>query len=157
MTKVVKTASPAAIAALKQATKLWPKRSKKSDGLLPSAAHQKQNPKSDHNTGLAIDLTHDPANGVDCADIFEKLKKDKRVDYLIFNKKIWNSRTKIFGSRNRVYNGINPHSTHLHISIRPAFADDVSDWYPWVDKKLPQKVKAVCTCTTCPVHKKGTK
>ncbi len=52
---------------------------------MPSAAHQKQNPNSDHNTGLAVDLTHDPKHGIDCAEIFEKLKEDKRVDYLIFN------------------------------------------------------------------------
>jgi LAS superfamily LD-carboxypeptidase LdcB len=33
-----------------------------------------QNPNSDHNTGLAVDLTHDPHNGIDCGDIYEKLK-----------------------------------------------------------------------------------
>ena len=157
MTPVVKKASPAATAVLRQATKLWPKRKKASDGLLPSLAHQRQNPKSDHNTGLAIDLTHDPKNGVDCAVIYEQLKKDKRVAYLIFNKKIWNSKRKVFGSNDRVYTGVNPHTAHLHISIKPAFADDVSDWFGWYTPKLPPKVKAVCTCKTCPVHKKGTK
>ncbi len=89
MKPVVKKATPAAIAVLRQATALFPKRKKLSDGLLPSVAHQKQSPNSDHNTGLAVDLTHDPENGVDCAQIFEKLKEDKRVSYLIFNKKIW--------------------------------------------------------------------
>ena len=42
MKPVVKRATPAAIAVLRQATALWPKRKKASDGLLPSAAHIKQ-------------------------------------------------------------------------------------------------------------------
>ena len=57
MTAVVKKAQPACIALLRQATVKWPKRSKKSDGLLPSAAHIKQSPNSDHNTGFGVDLT----------------------------------------------------------------------------------------------------
>jgi len=89
MATVAKKATPAAIAVLRQATALRPKRKRASDGLLPSAAHLKASPTSDHNTGLAVDLTHDPKNGIDCAEIFEYLKTDKRVKYLIFNKKIW--------------------------------------------------------------------
>jgi hypothetical protein len=65
MKPVVKKATPAAIAVLRQATALRPKRGKASDGLLPSPAHQKQNPSSDHNTGFAVDVTHDPAFGID--------------------------------------------------------------------------------------------
>ena len=65
MTPVVKKATPAAIAVLRQATGLKPLRKKISDGLLPSAAHLNQNPDSDHNTGYAVDLTHDPVNGID--------------------------------------------------------------------------------------------
>jgi len=86
---IAKRATPAAIAVLRQATALYPKRNKLSDGLLPSSAHIKQSPNSDHNTGLAVDLTHDPKNGVDCVEIFEKLKEDARVKYLIFQGKIW--------------------------------------------------------------------
>jgi hypothetical protein len=44
MKRVAKVASPAAIAVLRQATALFPKRKKLSDGLLPSLAHQKVNP-----------------------------------------------------------------------------------------------------------------
>ncbi len=57
---------------------------------MPSSAHIKQNPNSDHNTGLAVDLTHDPDNGVDCKDIYKRLQDDRRVKYLIFSGKIWN-------------------------------------------------------------------
>jgi hypothetical protein len=161
--KVAKTASPAAIAVLRQATALWPKRKKLSDGLLPSLAHLKASPTSDHNTGLAVDLTHDPENGVDCAVIFEKLKEDKRVKYLIFNKKIWSREKKRLG--NRPYSGSNPHTKHLHISIEPDMAGDTSPWFWWMNQpKIVNQVKAklqpkpkkkvaepeICTC--CKVH-----
>jgi hypothetical protein len=141
MKPVVKKATPAAIAVLRQATALFPKRKKLSDGLLPSVAHQKQSPNSDHNTGLAVDLTHDPENGVDCAQIFEKLKEDKRVSYLIFNKKIWSRQYAKRG--NRPYSGSNPHTKHLHISIDPDMANDTSPWFWWMNQpKIVNQVKA---------------
>ena len=142
MKPLIKKATPAALAVLRQATALKPARKKASDGLLPSAAHIKQNPNSDHNTGLAVDLTHDPKNGIDCAEIFEKLKEDERVSYLIFNKKIW-SRAKA-KSGNRVYTGSNPHNKHLHISINANKSNDTSPWFWWMNQpKLINQVKAV--------------
>lgn len=130
MADVVKVASPAARAILSQATALRPKRNKASDGLLPSAAHQVQNPDSDHNLGLAADLTHDPANGIDCPDIFQRLKKDVRVSYLIHAGKIWSTARAKEGDR--PYTGANMHPHHLHISIKADKANDVSPWFPWL-------------------------
>lgn len=164
MKRVAKVASPAAIAVLRQATALFPKRKKLSDGLLPSAVHRKQNPNSDHNTGLAVDLTHDPENGVDCAELFEKLKEDERVSYLIFNKKIWSRKYAKQG--NRKYTGSNPHTKHLHISIDPAHASDTSPWFWWMNQpKIVNQVRAklqpkpkkkavvdIPVCTCCKVH-----
>jgi hypothetical protein len=63
MIPLARVAQPAAIAILRQATALYPKRLKASDGLLPSRAHVKQNPNSDHNSGFACDISHDPKNG----------------------------------------------------------------------------------------------
>jgi hypothetical protein len=160
---VAKKATPAAIAVLRQATALKPLRKKLSDGLLPSAAHQKQSPNSDHNTGYAVDLTHDPKNGIDCAEIFEKLKEDKRVKYLIFQGKIW-SRDKA-KQGNRRYTGSNPHNKHLHISINSTMGADTSPWFWWMNqpsivaqiaaKVVPVPAKKaykteVCTC--CKLH-----
>jgi hypothetical protein len=166
MKPVAKKATPAAIAVLRQATAIKPSRKKASDGLLPSAAHMKQSPDSDHNTGYAVDLTHDPESGVDCSDIFEKLKEDKRVKYLIFNKKIWSKDKARLG--NRPYTGSNPHTKHLHISINDGYGDDTSPWFWWMNqpkvvnqiianvKSVPVK-KAYKTevCTCCKLH--GTK
>jgi hypothetical protein len=75
MKPVVKKALPAAISVLRQATALVPKRKKASDGLLPSAAHIKANPNSDHNTGLAVDLTHDPKQVLTVPLFSRNLKK----------------------------------------------------------------------------------
>jgi hypothetical protein len=163
MKSVVKKATPAAIAVLRQATAISPLRMKASDGLLPSNAHLKQSPTSDHNTGLAVDLTHDPKNGIDCVAIFEKLKEDKRVSYLIFQGKIW-SREKA-SQGNRKYTGINSHSKHLHISIESTMATDTTPWFWWMNQpKIVNQVIAKVTptpakkayktevCTCCKVH-----
>ncbi len=144
MKPVVKAASPAAIALLRQATAHAPNRLKASDGLLPSAAHLKASPNSDHNTGLAVDLTHDPKNGIDCADIFDRLKSDDRVDYLIFRGRIW-SRGR-WHEGDRTYTGSNPHNKHLHVYIRATHANDTSPWFPWLGKpKALAKAKARLT------------
>ena len=161
--KLVKKATPAAIAVLRQATAISPLRMKASDGLLPSQAHIKQSPTSDHNTGHAVDLTHDPKNGIDCAEIFEKLKEDKRVKYLIFKGKIWSKEKSKLG--NRRYTGSNPHNKHLHISIESTMGADTSPWFWWMNQpKIVNQVIAKVTpvpakkayktevCTCCKVH-----
>lgn len=136
--KLAKTATPAAKAVLRQATALRPKRGKASDGLLPSMAHQKQSPSSDHNTGYAVDLTHDPAFGISGDDVFFELRKDKRVKYLIFKGQIWSAER---GARH--YDGSNPHNKHVHISIKDGHGDDTSPWFSWLGKPTTiNKVKA---------------
>jgi len=138
MKPVAKRATPAAIAVLRQATAIAPLRLKASDGLLPSKSHINQNPNSDHNTGYAVDLTHDKLGGIDCFLLFQKLQADPRVSYLIFQGKIW-SREK--GLRD--YTGPNKHNKHLHISIKDGCGDDTSPWFPWLGKpKAVNKVKA---------------
>jgi hypothetical protein len=166
MKSVVKKATPAAIAVLRQATAIAPSRMKASDGLLPSNAHLKQSPTSDHNTGFAVDLTHDPKHKIDCDDIFQKLKEDKRVKYLIFKGKIWSKERA--GEGDREYTGSNKHNKHLHISINEDMGKDTSPWFWWLNqpsivsqvaaKVVPVPAKKaykteVCTC--CKLH--GTK
>jgi len=136
--KLVKKATPAAIAVLRQATAIAPLRMKASDGLLPSKSHILQNPTSDHNTGLAVDLTHDKLAGIDCQDLFARLRVDRRVKYLIFKGRIWSQ-----DKGERAYTGSNPHNKHLHISIKETYAEDTSPWFPWLGTpKAMNKVKA---------------
>ena len=138
MKPVVKKATPAAIAVLRQATALFPKRNKASDGLLPSAAHLNQNPNSDHNTGFAVDLTHDSAFGINGHEVYEHLKSDKRVKYLIFKGRIWSAE-----KGDCDYTGANKHNKHVHISIKDNCGTDTSNWFPWLGKPTTiNKVKA---------------
>ncbi len=138
MKPVAKKATPAAIAVLRQATAIAPFRMKASDGLLPSKAHIHQNPNSDHNTGFAVDLTHDKLGGIDCFILFQKLQADPRVSYLIFQGKIWSKEKGL-----REYTGSNKHNKHLHISIKEGCGADTSPWFPWLGKpKAVNKVKA---------------
>ena len=138
---IAKRATPAAIAVLRQATALRPKRKKASDGLLPSAAHITQSPNSDHNTGYAVDLTHDPEHDIDCVKLFIELQEDKRVKYLIFQERIWSQAKGVLK-----YTGSNPHNKHLHISIKDGHGNDTSEWFPLLGKakivdKIVSKVK----------------
>lgn len=135
---IAKRPTPAALAVLRQATAHSPKRKKASDGLLPSAAHIKASPNSDHNTGFAVDLTHDPKHGIDCRDIYVELQKDKRVKYLIFKGKIWSKQ-----KGENEYTGSNKHDKHLHISIKDECGEDTSPWFTWLPKaKAINKVRA---------------
>ena len=139
MIPLARAAQPAAIAILRQATALYPKRLKASDGLLPSKAHINQNPNSDHNSGFACDLSHDPGAKLDCHIIYELFKKDPRVKYLIFSGRIWSPE-----KGERKYEGSNGHYKHLHISIKETAGTDTSSWFPWLgDATKLNKVKAV--------------
>ena len=138
MIPLAKKATPAAIAVLRQATALCPYRKKASDGLLPSAAHVKQNPNSDHNSGYGVDLTHDKLGGIDCFELFQKLRKDPRVKYLIFSGRIWSEE-----KGEHAYTGPNKHPHHIHISIKEGCGNDTSPWFPWLGPiKTIAKVKA---------------
>lgn len=113
-----------------------PNRSKASDGTIGDAAHASR--ASDHNphvkdgrTGVvtALDITHDPRNGVDAGVIAEAQKAhgDPRLKYIIWNRRIWNPSV---SSRWRAYTGANPHDKHVHISVRPEkkFYDEAAPW-----------------------------
>lgn len=121
--------APAAQAILTQATQLWPNRNRASDGTLGDPAHAAR--VSDHNPGHnglvhAADLTHDPANGVDCNVLAEQIKDDPRVKYVIWNRRIWNPSI----SRSwRPYTGSNPHDHHMHVSVTDAGENDASPWF----------------------------
>ena len=141
MRPLAKQATPAAVAALRQATRLWPKRRRTSDGLLPSKAHVLASPNSDHNDGYAFDLSHDPDNGVDCEEFFIRWRQDPRVDYLIFDGRIWSKRR-----GQRAYTGPNPHKSHIHCSLkRDGQAHlDTGSWFWWIlnKPKATAKIKA---------------
>ncbi len=117
----------AALQAFKDANRLWPNRKKASDGTLPSAEHLKQSPNSDHNTGEAFDITHDPSSGADGEKIAAMALEDPRVKYVIWNKRIFN---RVLGDKDwRPYTGSDPHTGHVHVSVIHEARDDARPWW----------------------------
>lgn len=118
---------------LAQINELSPNRSKISDGWLGDTAHAARH--SDHNPDSkgvvhAIDITNDPAHGIDGWALAMALTagKDHRVGYII-------SRGKIIAGESgpspwvpRSYHGANRHDHHTHISVRPDNGDDARPW-----------------------------
>lgn len=119
--------APACKKALADATLKWPTRNRASDGCCGDEKHRAR--KSDHNPDAsgyahAFDLTHDPANGVDCNVIAEQVKTDPRVTYVIWSGRIYKART----GKWETYTGPNKHNHHCHVSIHAYAREDLSPW-----------------------------
>ena len=118
------------ITLLTQVNVMAPRRSKASDGTIGDEAHATR--ASDHNPNgravvTALDITHDPKNGCNAGVIAEGLRasKNPRIKYVIWNRRIFSSTVSPW--RWRAYDGANPHTKHVHISVNDEMADD----YPW--------------------------
>lgn len=113
---------------------LAPGRDKSSDGAIGDAAHAAR--KSEHNPDAdgvvrALDITHDPASGVDTRQLAEQLRqsRDQRILYVISHGRIFSSAVAPWEWR--PYSGSNPHDRHMHVSVvaDPAwYDDDASAW-----------------------------
>ena len=113
-----------------------PGRNKASDGMIGDAAHASRD--SDHNPWLndtvrAIDVTHDPARGVD-ADVIARevaamLGKHPALGsgaYVIRNSRIIS--TDRLGEGWRPYGGSNPHDKHGHVSVGLTNYNSTAPW-----------------------------
>ena len=116
----------------KQINAAFPDRDKRSDGWIGDSRHSTT--KSDHNPAApsgvvrAIDVDSDlggPANNAHyLANQLRILgKTDKRISYVIFNRKI---ASRILFWKWRKYSGIDPHTSHIHISFTPLGDQDKS-------------------------------
>ena len=125
---------------------LAPHRHKGDDGTIGDDSHQAHH--SDHNKDAhgvvrALDITHDPANGCDCNAILRAIiaSRDDRASYLIFKRKIYNP--KIGNWVARPYNGRDPHTGHIHISVvGDAKAEDTRAWSIRTSIPLPTPAPA---------------
>jgi len=146
-------------ALLAQVNVACPTRNKGSDGWIGDTAHQ--NTKSDHNPNSAgvvqaQDITHDPKGGFDSYKFAEHLRthKDKRVKYVISNRKIFSGNAGPQAWVWRSYSGKNPHDQHVHVSVGDTAStyDDKSAWDIPFTTGLPD---ATAPDITLPVLKKG--
>ncbi|CAL8967492.1 hypothetical protein RHODGE_RHODGE_03336 [Rhodoplanes serenus] len=110
-----------------------PARRRDWDGTIGDAAHAART--SDHNPNsagvvTAIDITHDPAGGVDTAALAEHLRgsRDPRIKYVISNGRIVSSTISPWTWR--PYTGASRHDKHVHISVMPD-ASAYDDARPW--------------------------
>jgi hypothetical protein len=131
----------ALLALREQVNAMAPNRRKKSDGTIGDAAHATR--ASDHNPWVreagvgvvtAMDLTHDPTGGCDAGALANALlaSRDPRIKYVIFNRRIASHLRKGAAApfEWRPYGGSNPHTHHVHISVREMkTAYDATD--PW--------------------------
>lgn len=122
--------APALVRLLKQVNEAYPSRGKASDGIMASEAHKAAaaaaGRKDDHAAGDALDITRDEQNGPDLVSLRDALIQDPRVTYIILDRKIISRVVQPFVLRD--YNGPNPHTKHIHISVDHAQRDDASDW-----------------------------
>lgn len=122
-----------------QVNKHAPSRNKASDGTIGDAAHQKSGSASDHNPWVkdggmgvvtALDITNDPASGIDVHAIADHLRhmRDPRIKYVISNSRIFSSTVSPWVWRK--YTGSNPHVKHFHLSVNSSKAhyDDAKEW-----------------------------
>ena len=111
----------------KEVNKLWPKRDKRSDGIVGDVAHSKRT--SDHNpdprTGIvrAIDIDKDLTVSDKNASwkLAEQLRKiamnDGRIKYIIHMGQICSGTVPGRRWKWRQYTGDNPHHHHIHVSF----------------------------------------
>lgn len=112
---------------VREADERWPNRPKTSDGSIGDAAHAAR--ASEHNPDAGgvvrgLDLTR--ASAAMATAVIAAVKADARAWYVIHRGKIY-SRTHDWEARD--YDGPNPHTDHLHVSVRSGLVGAVAG--PW--------------------------
>lgn len=139
--------APALAALISDVNDKWPNRSKAVDGTIGDASHSAR--KSEHNPNrepdddvpdgyvTAADIT---TEGINKTLLIDTLKRDKRVWYVIHDRKIW-SRKHGFKTQPYTKPGSNPHTNHIHVSLvqTKAACNDTSSW---LKAKAPKPVPA---------------
>jgi hypothetical protein len=105
---------------------VWPNRAHGLDGSIGDAAHQAT--QSDHNPDArgivhAIDIDK---RGIDTNFVVSQCIQDETpTSYVVWNRTIW-SRSRQWIPR--PYNGDNPHTDHIHVSIRYGETYESANW-----------------------------
>lgn len=139
-------------------------RDRRSDGWLGDSRHQSR--KSDHNPDeygwvraidIDADLGSDKSAPFDLADQLRICgKTDRRIAYVIFNKKIASQKSKF---QWKPYSGINPHTSHIHVSFTKLGDNSIARFaVPMLgdsneDGKHNESVSVIQSCPTCGCNK----
>lgn len=100
----------------------WPRRDKTSDGTVGDAAHAAT--RSDHNPNgrESVDAWDMDRDGVDVDEVIAAFQKHPSAHYWIWQRQIAD---KDDGWRRRPYGGSNPHTMHVHFSVRQTEAAEL--------------------------------
>lgn len=111
--------APALAVGRSEVNRRWPTRDKTSDGTIGDAAHQAT--RSDHNPNSreSVDAWDMDRDGVDVWAVIGAFQRHPSSHYWIYNRQIAD---KDDGWRRRAYTGVNPHTQHVHFSIRQTAA-----------------------------------
>lgn len=96
---------------------------------MGDAAHRLR--RSAHNSGNALDVTYDPVNGPNLdrlvASFCDQMRANPggRLRLIIWRRRIYSA-----GDlwRGRKYIGLNPHTSHVHLEVRPALRGEARSW-----------------------------
>lgn len=110
-----------------------PNRDRSSDGWIGDTSHSRsgmpENGGSDHNPNRrgVVDALDIDVDGIDPAWLVSLAIKHPSVNYVIWNRTIWSRR---HGFKARRYSGSNPHTKHVHVSLRQSASAEQNNT-PW--------------------------
>jgi hypothetical protein len=119
--------APALVALRDEVNRLFLRRDKASDGCCGNEEHAAR--RSDHNPtngyAHALDIDEDIEPGRDLLWLKPILLRDPRCKYVIYERRIAYP-----DGTDKPYTGVNAHTHHLHLSIKPGTALDTRRWIP---------------------------
>lgn len=111
--------APSLVQLFREVNTRAPRRSRASDGSIGDQSHAARASYHNPQGGVvdALDITHDPRNGMDVHRIAREIvaRGDSRLDHVISNGQIWTRSRAREGWRR--YTGANPHRTHAHFAV----------------------------------------
>ncbi len=104
---------------LAEANAVAPHRSKAWDGTIGDSAHAARASRHNPNAAgvvTALDITHDPAHGMDTYALFDYLREHPHPDlyYVISNRRV---ARRADGWTVKRYTGSSPHDHHIHVAV----------------------------------------
>lgn len=124
-----------------EVNRAWPRRVTASDGAIGDASHQAR--KSDHNpdwdAGGVVRAIDIDVHGIDAPAVVKALIGDPRVWYVIYDHYIYSV---TYNWARRPYDGSDPHTGHIHVSIRHTSAaeSNTSLWLSVADNHKPEDI-----------------